>query len=62
MRSIPEEEALMIARLQSWILALSELESDLDKKGWSIASGADLGFVYYRAQPDRNLSVDVWLP
>jgi hypothetical protein len=62
MRSIPEEEALMIARLQSWILALSELESDLEKQGWSIACGADLGFVYYRAQQDKNLSVEVWLP
>ena len=62
MRSIPEEEALMIARLQSWILALAELESDLEKQGWSTACGANHGFVYYRAQQDKNLSVEVWLP
>jgi len=48
LRWVLEQEILMIARLQSWIIALSEFERDLDKQGWSIACGADLGFVYYR--------------
>jgi hypothetical protein len=52
-----EQETFMIARLQSWIIALSDFERDLEKQGWSIACGADLGLVYCRTQQDKNLSV-----
>ena len=40
----------MIARLQSWIFALSDLESDLEDQGWMIVCGADFGFVYCQTE------------
>jgi hypothetical protein len=46
----------MIARLQSWIMALSDFERDLEDQGWIIAYGGDFGFVCRRTQQNRHLS------